>query len=225
MSTHERTVSDVMSAAPVSVDEFTHVKDVARILTERGFNGVPVVTRMGRLVGLITEDDLVMRQDPEVRKPPHFWSDPHRSERQRSLGSRAHEVMTTGLVVVAAETSLAEAARLMHERHIKSLPVVDDEGQLVGMVTRRDLVRLFTRTDHAIAGEVADCLEDLSVDARSIHVYVEDGVVTLTGWVDRAGEATNLGRQVAQVDGVVSVRLWVNAGDLLEANLAHEPSA
>jgi len=211
-----RTVAELMSAPVVAVDELTGVKEVARLLSERGFNAVPVTTRLGRLVGVVTEDDLIVRQDPKVQHQAHFWSDPRRDERQRARGRVAREVMSHPPMTIAPDAPASDAAEVMHEHHLKSLPVVDEEGTLVGMITRRDLLKLLTRPDPDIAEDVVRRLREESVDMRAISVEVDRGIVTLTGWVGRAGEAAGLTRCAEAVDGVVAVRPWINAEELLE---------
>jgi len=211
---HPHIVADLMSAPAVTADELDGVKRVAMLLAERSFNGVPVTTRMGRLVGIVTEDDLVLRQDPEVRRPPGIFSDPRRSERARSFGRVARDVMVHNPVTVTPETPLPAAAAVMHERHLKTLPVVDDDGALVGVLTRRDLLRLITRADEEIAGDLGALLREACVDPAVVQFSVCDGVVTLSGWVHRTGAAARLRQLANQVDGVVAVRLWLNSEEL-----------
>jgi len=210
------TVADLMSAPAVAVDELTPVKAVASLLTSRGFNGVPVTTRLGRVVGVITEDDLVMRQDPRVMAAGHLWSDPHRAERRRAQGKVAREVMSPHPVTIAPGMPTAAAAERMHEHHLKTLPVVDDEGTLVGVLTRRDLLKLLTRPDREVAADVRERMRRESVDRRGLEISVADGVVTIKGWVEAADDARRLRKVAEAVDGVVAVRVWVNAEELLE---------
>jgi CBS domain-containing protein len=209
-----RTVADLMSSPAVTADELTGVKQIATLLAERGFNGVPVTTRMGTLVGIVTEDDLVLRQDPAVRARPGLFSDPHRAERARALGRVARDVMVPSPITVTPQTLSSTAAELMHERHLKTLPVVDEEGVLVGVLTRRDLLSLITRPDEEIADDLDAVLREACVDPASVQLDVSDGTVTLSGWVYRTGEAERLRQLAMGVDGVVAVRLWLNSEEL-----------
>lgn len=142
-------VGELMTPNPVAVGEDTPVEEIARLLVERRVNGVPVVDGSGRLLGMVTEGDLVHRAADERLEPresvwkENFWKSVFRRPRpgeDKAEGRTAREVMTAEVVTVAPDTDVATAARLFVEHGVKSLPVVEDE-RVVGMVSRYDLLR------------------------------------------------------------------------------------
>lgn len=117
------------------------------------------------------------------------------------------DLMTAPAVTVGPEATLAEAARLMHRRRVKRLPVVDGEGRLVGIVSRADLLQPFLRIDESIAEEVrtAVLLQTLVIEPEAVTVTVENGVVRLEGELETRSLAAIAARLVKAVDGVVAV--------------------
>ncbi|MGZ9935000.1 CBS domain-containing protein [Streptomyces sp. NC-S4] len=191
-------VGDLMTDEVVAVVSATSFKDVAKLLAQHDVSGLPVVDDEDRVVGVVSESDLLIRQGTPVA--PH-------SEASSIAEVTAGEVMSTPAVTVHAEETAADAARLMTRRNVERLPVVDEEDRLVGIVTRRDLLRLFLRPDAEIRRRVIDeVLRDVfDVRADSVEVHVLDGVVTLSGAVDRQSQVPVLVRLVERLDGVVAV--------------------
>jgi CBS domain-containing protein len=183
-------VRDVMASPVVTVAPDAALKEVASLLVERRINAVPVVDAGDRLIGIVSEADLLSLETGQVAAaggaPPHS----------------AGEVMRQSVYTVTGDTDATAAARLMLRHRLKSVPVVDAD-QVVGMVTRRDLLRLLARSDEDIRADlerrVAQELEAL----RQAVVEVRDGVVT----VDADGPCRQLVEQLARaVPGVVEVR-------------------
>ncbi|MFB7259261.1 CBS domain-containing protein [Streptomyces nojiriensis] len=191
-------VGDLMTDEVVAVVSATSFKDVAKLLAQHDISGLPVLDDEDRVVGVVSESDLLIRQGTPVA--PH-------SETSSIAEVTAGEVMSTPAVTVHAEETAADAARLMTRRNVERLPVVDEEDRLVGIVTRRDLLRLFLRPDAEIRRRVIDeVLRDVfDVRADSVEVHVLDGVVTLSGAVDRQSQVPVLVRLVERLDGVVAV--------------------
>ncbi len=145
-----KTVADVMTGEPVTVKPDTPLTDVIRILAERRISGVPVVDETGKLVGVVSEMDLMWRESG-VTPPPYimlldsviYLENPGRYERElhKALGQTAGEVMSRNPVTIAPEKSLREAAQVIHERSVHRLPVVDPQGKIIGILTRGDIVR------------------------------------------------------------------------------------
>lgn len=214
MTSHQ-TVADLMTVPAVSVDEFCGIRQVAAVLSAHGYNGVPVLSRTGRLVGIITEDDLVLRHDPRVLAAARPWSDRRHDERERANGHVAREIMSPNPVTISPLASALDAAELMHGHHLKCLPVVDVEGELLGMIARSDLVRLYLRPDSEIQEELEQRLREESFDPRMVELTVEEGVATFTGSVMRASDASRLRQTAEDVDGMAGVRVWVTARELL----------
>jgi CBS domain-containing protein len=192
-------VRDVMSSPVVTVAPDTHLKEVADLLVRHEVSAVPVVED-GALVGIVSEADLVpleLAPDPRahlapVREPPP------------GVPRVVAEVMTREVVALPEGADAAEAGRLMLERRIKSIPVVQGR-RVVGIVARRDLLKVLARGDEEIAGDLRTLLEEELGPPSPYRVTVRDGVVELTGPPDPTVRrlATLL---VRGVPGVVEVR-------------------
>ncbi|WP_327365565.1 CBS domain-containing protein [Streptomyces sp. NBC_01217] len=200
-------VGDLMTDEVVSVLPVTSFKEVAKLLAEHDVSGLPVLDEEDRVVGVVSESDLVARQATghpvtgDARGTAAGTAVPSMAE------FTAAEVMSTPAVTVHAEETAPDAARLMTRRGVERLPVVDDEDRLVGIVTRRDLLRLFLRPDAEIRRRIVDeVLEGaMELAADSVAVHVVDGVVTLEGRLEDPSHIAILTRLVEQLDGVVAV--------------------
>jgi CBS domain-containing protein len=202
-------VADVMTVGATSVDEDAPFKQIVDILETHGFNAAPVVDRSGRVLGLVSSADLVAKIEfAGTEDQAHlFESRRHRAARDKATGTAAAELMTAPAVTVLPQTTLVEAAKIMESAELKRLPVVDDLGRLVGMVTRGDLLKVFLRDDKDIRREIRDdVLTDLvGVEPSHVHVEVDDGVVTLLGRLDRRSLIASTIRHIERVAGVVDV--------------------
>jgi CBS domain-containing protein len=144
------TVADVMSHDPIVVQPDTPLSDAIQILAKHRISGLPVVDSGGKLVGVISETDL-MWQETGATPPAYimlldsviYLENPARYERElhKALGQTVGEVMTKDPVTVKPDKPLREAAQLMHERSIHRLPVLDPTGNVVGILTRGDIIR------------------------------------------------------------------------------------
>ena len=148
-------VRDVMTADPVTVTPATSIKDLAGILVKQRIGAVPVLTPQGRPVGLVAEADL-LRKEQLQRDPdgPHSMHLTYRARRDIATAETAGEIMTAHPVTVRAGATVAEAARLMDQHQVRCLLVVDEGGKLLGVVSPRDLLRVFLRRDDDIGTEV-----------------------------------------------------------------------
>ncbi len=204
-------VGDVMTRDVVSVTADTRIKDVAAMLVERGISGLPVCDADGAVVGVLSEADLLVKQGgPPERSGGLFAWLVDTASSPDLVKLRAHtagEAMTAPAITAEADTPVTEAARTMVSLGVNRLPVVED-GKLVGIVTRADLVRLFTRSDAEIAREIAQDVVSrlLWIPPERIDVEVNDGEVVLRGEVDTELEAELLEKRVPLVAGVVGVR-------------------
>lgn len=145
-----KTVADVMTRDPVVVTPQTPLKDAIRLLAERRISGLPVVDESGVLVGVISESDL-MWKETGVTPPPYimlldsviYLENPatYEKELHKALGETVGEVMSDRPISAAVSTSLREAAQTMHDRHVRRLPVIDEAGKVVGILTRGDIIR------------------------------------------------------------------------------------
>jgi len=193
-------VKELMSAPVVCVSATTPVKEVAAILVERRISAVPVVDDDERLVGIVSEADLIaLETSDDPRRHILPW---HPSE--ALVARKAEEVMTRDVVTLPEDADAAEAARLMLQRNIKRIPVVAGD-RVVGIVSRRDLLRTLARGDGEILAEVEELLEDETFTFGRFVPDVHDGVVTLTGDADRS-ERRLVELVVRSVPGVLGVR-------------------
>jgi CBS domain-containing protein len=202
-------VRDVMTDRVVAVREVAPYKEIVAALTRFGISAVPVIDADQRVVGVVSEADLMAKvefADAEARYPL-FERHRRRVARQKAAGDRADELMTAPAITTRPDRSIADAARLMDAEDIKRLPVVGDDGRLIGIVARSDLLRMYLRPDESVRQEV--CAEVLGrvlcIDPDVVEVSVERGVVTLRGTVDRRSTAARAVRLVHAITGVVDV--------------------
>jgi predicted transcriptional regulator len=179
-------------------------------MAERGISGLPVVDAGRRVVGVLSEGDILYKETRRPEKESFLarWLLGPDTEFEAKLAARtAGEAMSTPATTIAPNRPLAEAANTMIDQGIKRLPVVDVSGNLVGIVTRADLVRAFVRSDEEIAREISvDVLQrSLWIDPSAIEVVVERGEVRLSGKCETRAEAELIPGFVQRVPGVVSV--------------------
>ncbi|MER6126890.1 CBS domain-containing protein [Streptomyces sp. NPDC001795] len=207
-------VGSVMTTDVVRAGYGTPFKEVARLLADHRISGLPVVDEDDRVIGVVSETDLMARQaeTPEPYEPKRRFRITALTRSGRRQAVKAHartagQLMTEPPVTTHAEDSIVEAARTMAQRHVERLPVLDEEDRLVGIVTRRDLLQVFLRPDTEIRDEV---VEEVLVRAlwqapRSVDVSVTEGVVTLAGHMERKSETEIAVSMTKQIDGVVAV--------------------
>jgi CBS domain-containing protein len=203
-----RTVSDVMTRTVVSVDASATFKDIVRLMQEHRVSAVPVVDEDRRVLGLVSEGDLILKEDPGLEGEARLFEGVHRrQDRSKAAGLVASEVMSAPVITVGPDAPLGEAARLMHRRAVKRLPVVDPaDDSLIGVVSRTDLLKVFLREDDEIAREIREDVvrRTLWIDPDTIRVVVNDGVVAIQGQVERRSLIPVLERLVLSTEGVVA---------------------
>jgi CBS domain-containing protein len=190
---------DIMTTDIVTVAPSTAVSALAQLLVERRISAVPVVDD-GRLVGLVSEGDLLHREETGTESRPSWWQELFRSTEDRAKaylkahGQQAADVMTTRLVTVGPDTELSEIAALMERHHVKRLPVVED-GRLLGLVARTDLLRVLVKaveqtaepvgvSDQQLAQAVLDEVQKAGLaTTTTLNVIATDGTVGLWGFV------------------------------------------
>ncbi len=203
-------VGEVMTRDVVSVTPDRPLKDVAAALVERGVSGLPVCDADGAVVGVLSEADLLVKQGgaPERSGGLFAWLVDTASapDLAKLRAHTAGEAMTAPAITVESGAPVSEAARTMVSLGVNRLPVVED-GRLVGIVTRADLVRLFTRSDEEIARDIRqDVVKRLWIAPERIEVEVEQGEVVLRGEAETEAEAELLLKRIPLVAGVVGVR-------------------
>lgn len=214
-------VRDVMTTDVVVARTTTSFQELARILGERSISAVPVLDDADRLVGIVSESDLLLKEAGRGRETGRFfrrWR--HREDREKARGRVASDVMTTPVITIEDAAPIARAARVLHERRVKRLPVVDTDGRVVGIVSRADLLRVFLRTDAEIRRAVEDVLaSDLRwIEPGTVTVTVDSGVVTLRGVVEHRSQIPVLVGLAGTVDGVVGIddRLTYQVDDVTQ---------
>jgi CBS domain-containing protein len=201
-------VGDVMTRDVHSVTAATSLKEVARTLAELRISGVPVVDGE-QVIGVVSEADILFKEQGERAEHSRLTAlrKTERRVAERKLTAvTAGEAMSSPALTIVSERPVAEAAATMIKEGVNRLPVVDEEGRLVGIVSRADLVRAFVRPDDDIAREVEqDVLIGTFWISQQVAVSVQDGAVTLSGRVDTNEQARLLPEFVRRVPGVVSV--------------------
>ncbi|MFF2217554.1 CBS domain-containing protein [Streptomyces antibioticus] len=208
-----RKVSDLMSTSVVRVRRDTGFKEIAKLLAEYGITAVPVVDDEEHVVGVVSEADLLRKEaaglDPAGLLPVLR---PRPADRAKAEATIAQGLMNSPAVTARPEWTAVEAAQVMERHHVKRLPVVDEAGRLVGLVSRADLLRVFLRGDSAIREEISGevLLRTLGIEPGEVTVHVVDGRVTLRGTVDRKSLVPIAVRLCQGVDGVVDVTADLN---------------
>lgn len=204
----ELTVATVMTEDPVTVAPETEFKDIIEILATNAISAVPVVGRDGVPVGVVSEADLIHKQEqPADDNRPSVFAGPRARQRwQKATGERAKDLMTVPVLAVEAGESVSFAARELDRRGVRRLFVLD-HGRLVGVVSRRDLLKVFLRSDEEIKADIEHEVfqRTLWADMHAVTVSVEHGVVTLAGHLERRSEVEIAGRLTKTLPGVVEV--------------------
>lgn len=200
-----RSVREVMTRSVVAAPLSATFKELVRLMHEFRVSSLPIVGEDDAIVGVVSEGDLLLKRDPDLLEW-HLLEGPHRrADRRKALGRVARDLMSAPAVTIGPDATTADAAHLMHEKHMRHLPVVDERGHILGIVSRVDLLAAFLRGDDAIADEVAAYLAGRLADPSAVRVEVRDGVVRLEGEVDRRTLAQRIVDRVRLLDGVVSV--------------------
>ncbi|MFJ8113347.1 CBS domain-containing protein [Streptomyces sp. NPDC096132] len=208
------TVSDVMTSPVVAVRCDTPFKEIVRAMTQRHLSAVPVVDGEERVVGVVSEADLLPKEEYRDRDLTRAEQLRHLSELAKAGAVTAEQLMTAPAVTVHPDITLAQAARIMAVERVKRLPVVDDQDRLRAIVSRGDLLKVFLRSDDALEEEIRRTVVSYLFPALShtIHVSVHNGVVTLRGRVDDASLVRVAERLVRAVEGVVDVESRLSGG-------------
>jgi CBS domain-containing protein len=204
-------VEEIMTRDVLTIGPEAEVRDVARIFVEHGISGMPVCGVQREVVGIISEGDILLKEQGPSERGWSFLSGLGGKTATHAKKARAIKVldaMTSPAITVSPYTSVAAAARLMSEHGVNRLPVMRGDT-LVGIVTRTDLVKAFARSDAEIREEIKEDLlrRTFWLEATDVVVVeVKRGAVRLTGSVDNRSDAELLERLTARVPGVVSVQ-------------------
>lgn len=203
------TVADVMIEDVVSVKPNTTFKQLVDLLWVNDVSALPVVDERGVLQGIVTESDLLARA--EFKPTSGGIRKSGKAELYAKLVSAsplaAADVMTSTVVTVRPEDTLADTARLMRTRQLRRLPVLDRTGALVGMVSQVDLLKVFFRSEETVEWDVRDVLKRRLTDLAAVSVRVADGVVHLRGLTPASPDTDRLVAALDSLPGVVAVEV------------------
>ena len=195
------------------MDRLTPFSEIVRLLTEHRISGVPVLMMGRHVAGVVSEADLLKLEDEELRRARveeqaavgHL----HRPLHKPHWGLTAGALMTAPAMTIHPDATIPRAARVMTTHRIRRLPVIGQEGRLIGIVTRRDLLSVFLRPDDEVAERIRELLDDLlPADPGSVTATVRDGVVILTGHPEAPEDLEIISmviRLIWDVDGVIDV--------------------
>jgi CBS domain-containing protein len=202
------TVKDVMSTHVYAVTETASFKEIATRLHELRVSAFPVVDRDRKVIGVVSEADLLPKEALAGEVPGVLHSLGRSRERSKVTAVTAADLMTRPPVTIGPDEPVTHAARLMYSAKVKRLPVVGDDGKLIGIVTRSDVLSVYRRPDAEIHREINQeiILGKLLCDPSRFTVTVKDGVVTIEGTPETAYTGHDIINDVRHAEGVVAVR-------------------
>jgi len=204
-----RTVADVMTTQVHVAGLQTPFKLLVRLIEENKVSAIPIVDLEGVPVGIVSESDLLLKERRQELESRIDLLHPQRlrAERAKAEGLVASQLMTSPPLTVGANASLTQAARLMQQKNVRRLVVVDERGKVTGIVSRSDLLQVFLRADEDLREEIVGILipSVLLTQDDAIDVDVRYNVVTLRGTVDRRSDAKLVVRRCRELDGAVDV--------------------
>lgn len=217
---------DVMTANVVTVGPDTEVRTIARTLIARRISAVPVVDHGGRVVGIVSEGDLVRRAEAGTERHPSWWlellASPEEKARDyaKAHGLAAKDVMTRPVVTVAEDAPLGEIATLLERHRIKRVPIVRD-GTIVGIVSRANLLHgliakeaapVAASDDAGIREHVVAGIKAAGITEPYVNVIVAGGIVQIWGFVGSEAEQDAIRIAAETAPGVKAVQNNVAVG-------------
>ena len=207
-------VRDVMTTRVVTVRENATFKDMAALLTEYRVSAFPVLDDEGKVIGVVSEADLLSKEalvadmGSQAAWLGHIEGSPYHDEFAKAAAVTAADLMTKPPVVVTPDEPVTSAARLMYHGRVKRLPVVGEKGQLIGIVSRADVLSVYRRPDEEIRQEITKnvIMNEFFADPDHFVVAVKDGIVTLEGYPESAAKGRDMVVEAWHVEGIVSVR-------------------
>jgi CBS domain-containing protein len=204
-------VSDVMTTRVVSVRRDAPYKEIAGLLRQHRVSAFPVLDEEGKVVGVVSEADLLPKEALAAGSGPAAGVLPgvlHHRGFTKAGAATAGELMTRPPVTITADEPVTSAARLMYHCKVKRLPVVTEDGHLTGIISRADVLSVYSRPDAEIEQEITRnvILSEFLLDPARFTVTVKDGIVTLEGQPETAQNGRDIVAEVWHVEGVVAVR-------------------
>lgn len=199
-------IRKLMTEGVITVGPDTPLKEAARRMIEAKVSGLPV-TDEGRLVGVISEGDFVAVEGQRGLSRAGLWQRLIGREEPRFRGATVSGVMSRDVVTLTPDVDHAQAARSMRRNKIKRIPIVDHNGSLLGILSRADILRAFTRPDAEIRSEIRDRVmrNVLWIDPELVDIQIDDGNVTMKGHLETRSDVELLEELVERLDGVVAV--------------------
>jgi CBS domain-containing protein len=197
-----------MSTHVIAARQSATFKELAAMLHSQRVSAFPVVDEDNKVIGIVSETDLLAKEALEGTVPHTLASLPQQREGARVSGLTAADLMTAHVVTIGPDEPVSHAARLMYNKRVKRLPVIDDDGALVGIVSRSDVLSVYSKPDATIREEVSSELirSTLVADPGAFTVSVKDGIVTLTGRPETTQAGYDIVATVRHMEGVVAVR-------------------
>jgi CBS domain-containing protein len=197
-----------MATRVVAVRKTASFKEMIVGMRKARVSAFPVVDGQGRVIGVVSHADMLDKEADLATGPGPLASVLRFRNHEKAAGVTAAELMTSPPVTAGPDTSLAEAAHLMRDHRVKRLPVINAAGHLIGIVSRADVLSIFTRPDGDIHREATEevIAESILVDSRLVAATVHDGIVTLTGRPETNQAARDLVEAVRHIEGVIAVR-------------------
>lgn len=187
-------------------------KEIVRLLTVHGITGLPVVDGDGKVLGVISRSDMMFQQAAQEAELKRWYARRRltggaRAAHARARSRTAGQLMTSPAVTVGVHQNVTEAVRLMAASKVDRLPVVDEAGRLIGLVTRSDLLKVFLRSDDEIRAELITevLVRVMGLDPNAVEATVRAGVVTLDGRLPLRDQVPLTARLASRIDGVVAV--------------------
>jgi CBS domain-containing protein len=200
-------VAEVMTYNVVAVRRDAEFKEIVSVMHRRRVSAFPVLDESDRVIGVVSEADLLPREAYPARSRSARWQ-LRRKVPAKAGALTAEELMTSPAITIPPQATVTEAAKLMTTSKVKRLPVVDGDGHLVGIVSRIDLLGVYDRPDAQIGAEITERViaGDFVLDPGEFAVTVCSGVVTISGRVEGEKAALGLLASIWDVPGVVDVR-------------------
>jgi CBS domain-containing protein len=201
------TVGDVMTTHVVAVRKDASFKEMVARMRNAHISAFPVIDPGGKVVGVVSEADMLNKEADQATSPGTVAGLLHFRFHEKAAGVTAGELMTSPAVTIGPDALVVEAARLMRDRRVKRLPVVNGTGHLIGIISRTDVLSVFTRPDSEIRHEVTEEVirGGALVRPQGFSVTVHDGVVTLSGRPENDRSGRDLVEAVRHIEGVVTV--------------------
>jgi CBS domain-containing protein len=202
------TVREVMTTSVVFVRKDASFKDMAAMLRSRRVSAFPVLDDTDRVIGVVSAGDLLVKVAVQAEGTSLLAALRHVREDDKAAGITAGDLMTAPAVTVGPDASVAQAARLMYDHKVKRLPVVNPADHLLGIISRVDVLAVFSRSDADIRNEITQAVLPGIAAAAAPHLRVEvgDGIVTISGPPQGEPASRAIVDAVRHVQGVVGVR-------------------